>query len=76
MKLLSLLLLAFSALSANIELPENFQADFSQKITNTKEKVINSRAIIDLTVSGLILTFNLNFFFLPLFAILFELLSF
>jgi outer membrane lipoprotein carrier protein len=40
MKLLSLLLLAFSALSANIELPENFQADFIQKITNTKEKVI------------------------------------
>jgi len=40
MKLLSLLLLAFSTLSANIELPENFQADFTQKITNTKEKVI------------------------------------
>jgi len=40
MKLLSLLLLAFSALSANIELPENFQADFIQKITNTKGKVI------------------------------------
>lgn len=40
MKLLSLLLLAISTLSANIELPENFQADFTQKITNTKEKVI------------------------------------
>ncbi len=40
MRLLSLLLLAFSALSANVELPENFQADFIQKITNTKEKVI------------------------------------
>ena len=40
MRLLSLLLLAFSTLSANIELPENFQADFTQKITNTKEKVI------------------------------------
>lgn len=36
-----LLLLASSLLSANIELPENFQADFTQKITNTKEKVIN-----------------------------------
>ncbi len=41
MRLLSLLLLAFSALSANIELPENFQADFTQKITNTKGKMIN-----------------------------------
>ena len=40
MKLLSLLLLASSLLSANIELPENFQADFTQKITNTKQKVI------------------------------------
>ena len=40
MRLLSLLLLASSLLSANIELPENFQADFIQKITNTKEKVI------------------------------------
>lgn len=43
MRLLSLLLLAVSALSANIELPENFQADFTQKITNTKEKVITYR---------------------------------
>ena len=40
MKLLSLLSLAFSLLCANIELPQNFQADFIQKITNTKEKVI------------------------------------
>lgn len=40
MRLLSLLLLASSLLSANIELPENFQADFIQKITNTKQKVI------------------------------------
>jgi len=40
MRLLSLLLLLSSALSANISLPENFQADFIQKITNTKEKVI------------------------------------
>ena len=41
MRLLSLLLFASSLLSANIELPENFQADFTQKITNTKEKVIH-----------------------------------
>ncbi|HEY9128759.1 MAG TPA: LolA-like outer membrane lipoprotein chaperone [Sulfurovum sp.] len=40
MKLLALLTLAFSLLSANIELPDNFQADFKQTITNTKEKVI------------------------------------
>ncbi len=40
MRLLSLLLLASSLLFANIELPENFQADFTQKITNTKKKVI------------------------------------
>ena len=40
MRLLSLLLLASSLLSANIELPENFQADFIQKVTNTKNKVI------------------------------------
>jgi outer membrane lipoprotein carrier protein len=32
--------LALSLLSANIELPDNFQADFTQKITNTKQKVI------------------------------------
>ena len=40
MRLLSLILLALSLLSANIELPDNFQADFTQKITNTKQKVI------------------------------------
>jgi outer membrane lipoprotein carrier protein len=40
MKLLALLLLASSLLSANIKLPENFQAGFIQKITNTKAKVI------------------------------------
>ena len=40
MRLLSLLLLASSLLSASIELPGNFQADFIQKITNTKNKVI------------------------------------
>jgi outer membrane lipoprotein carrier protein len=40
MRLLSLLLLVSSLLSANIALPENFQADFIQKITNTKQKVI------------------------------------
>ena len=40
MKLIALLSLAFSLLSASIELPENFQADFIQKITNTKQKVI------------------------------------
>jgi len=39
-RLLSLLLLATSALFANIELPENFKADFIQTITNTKQKVI------------------------------------
>jgi outer membrane lipoprotein carrier protein len=43
MRLLSLLLLASSLLSASIELPENFQADFVQKITNTKNKVITYR---------------------------------
>ena len=40
MRLLSLLLLASSLVSASIELPGNFQADFIQKITNTKDKVI------------------------------------
>ncbi len=40
MRLLSLLLLASSLLLASIELPENFQADFIQTITNTKNKVI------------------------------------
>ena len=43
MRLLSLLLLVSSVLSASIELPENFQADFTQKITNTKQKVITYR---------------------------------
>lgn len=41
MRLLSLLLLASSMLFANIELPENFQADFTQNITNTKANVIH-----------------------------------
>lgn len=40
MRLLSLLLLVSSLLSATIELPGNFQADFIQKITNTKQKEI------------------------------------
>ena len=40
MKLIALLSLAFSLLSATVELPENFQANFIQKITNTKQKVI------------------------------------
>jgi outer membrane lipoprotein carrier protein len=40
MRLLSLLLLLSTMLFASIELPENFQANFEQKITNTKDKVI------------------------------------
>lgn len=40
MRLLPLLLLLSSMLFASIELPENFQANFEQKITNTKGKVI------------------------------------
>ena len=40
MRLLSLLLILSSMVFASIELPENFQADFIQKITNTKQKVI------------------------------------
>ena len=40
MKLIALLSLAFSLLWGEIELPENFQANFIQKITNTKQKVI------------------------------------
>lgn len=40
MKLLALLLLASSLLFAEINLPENFQANFIQKITNTKKHVI------------------------------------
>lgn len=40
MRLLSLLLLLSSMLFASIGLPENFRANFEQKITNTKGKVI------------------------------------
>ena len=40
MRLLSLLLLLSSVLFASIALPENFQANFKQMITNTKGKVI------------------------------------
>ena len=40
MKLTVLLLVASSLLWGDIELPENFQSDFIQKITNTKQKVI------------------------------------
>ena len=40
MRLLPLLLLASSLLFADIQLPENFQANFIQKITNTKKKII------------------------------------
>lgn len=40
MRLLPLLLLASSLLFASISLPENFQAHFTQKITNTKGKVL------------------------------------
>ncbi|PHS36667.1 MAG: hypothetical protein COB07_12390 [Sulfurovum sp.] len=40
MRLLPLLLLASSLLFAEINLPENFQAKFIQKITNTKKHVI------------------------------------
>ena len=40
MKLLTLFTLTFSLLLAEIKLPENFQANFIQKITNTKQKVI------------------------------------
>lgn len=43
MRLLSLLLLLSSMACAAIGLPENFQADFTQKITNTKGKVIEYR---------------------------------
>ncbi|WP_309499078.1 LolA-like outer membrane lipoprotein chaperone [Sulfurovum sp.] len=41
MRLSLSLLFASSMLFANVELPENFQAEFTQKITNTKEKVIH-----------------------------------
>ena len=40
MRLLPLLLLASSLLFADIQLPENFKANFIQKITNTKKKII------------------------------------
>lgn len=40
MRLLTLLLLLSSMLFSGIELPENFQADFEQMITNTNKKVI------------------------------------
>ncbi len=43
MKLVLLLLLLSSIVFATIKLPENFQADFIQKITNTKGKVIEYR---------------------------------
>jgi outer membrane lipoprotein carrier protein len=39
--ILLILTLQLSAFSASIALPENFQAHFTQKITNTKKKVIN-----------------------------------
>lgn len=54
MRLLLLLPLVFSGLFANIDLPENFQADFTQKITNTKEKII--------TYSGNVRFSNQTFF--------------
>ena len=42
MRLLLVVLLAVSTLfGASITLPENFQADFTQKITNAKKKSIN-----------------------------------
>jgi len=40
MRLLPLLILASSLLFAEINLPENFQANFIQKITNTKKQII------------------------------------
>jgi len=40
MRLLLLLLLLSSVLFSSIALPENFRANFEQKITNTKDKVI------------------------------------
>jgi len=40
MRLLLLLLLLSSVLFSSIELPANFQANFEQKITNTKNRVI------------------------------------
>jgi len=49
MRLLSLLLLATLVLFANIELPENFKADFTQTITNTKKKVIEYQGNVRFT---------------------------
>lgn len=46
MKQLWLLLLVSPMLFATIELPENFQSDFIQKITNAKNKVIEYRGKI------------------------------
>ena len=43
LRLLSLFLLLSSIVFATIKLPENFQADFIQKITNTKAKMIEYR---------------------------------
>jgi len=39
--LLLILMLGFYAFADSITLPDNFKADFIQKITNTKKKVIN-----------------------------------
>lgn len=41
LKQLSLLLLLSTLAFSSIDLPENFSADFTQMITNTKKKVIN-----------------------------------
>jgi len=49
MKLLALLSMTFSLLLADIELPDNFQADFTQKITNTKQKVITYKGKVRFT---------------------------
>lgn len=43
LRLLSLLLLLSTMAYSAIELPKNFQADFIQKITNTKGKIIEYR---------------------------------
>ncbi len=41
MRFLILLLLSFTVVFATIKLPENFQANFTQTITNPKKKVIH-----------------------------------
>lgn len=41
LRILLILSLGFYVHAASITLPENFQADFTQKITNTKKKTIN-----------------------------------